>query len=149
MRYGWTLDTTCWERLQKIVARCNWHRVPFSPLEKNEIPNSYGVYVFCAKPPNSRELEADDLLKNLFNAVYVGQTVNLRKRFVEHWTKPMSPMRYVRDCFSGTLEFWFTICKDQEELCLLEYVLIECLGPAANRQNGPVIEGKVGTATPA
>jgi hypothetical protein len=61
----------------------------------------------------------------------------------------MAPMTAVRDCFSDKLEFWFTTLDTLEELCEIESVIIECLGPVANRQKGPVFKGKLCTPRPA
>ena len=149
MTYGWTLSRKCWGRLFSAIGQRSWRKVPFSILEKSGVPDSYGVYVFCAKPFPMKKAAARHLLNRLFNAVYVGQATNLRQRFVSHCSRPMDPMIAVRDCFSHTLEFWFTKLDSLEELCEVESILIECLGPTANRQKGPVFNGKVCAGRPA
>lgn len=149
MTYGWTLHKDSWKRLFAAIGKRPWKKVPFSHLERTEVPESYGVYVFCAKPCPKEHPGTKHLLWALFNAVYVGQATNLRQRFDAHWRNPMAPMEAVRECFSSTLEFWFTKLSSADELCKVESVLIECLGPAANRQQGPGLKGKLGTGRPA
>lgn len=149
MNYGWTLDKEHWKQLFSAIGKRNWRKVPFSIFEKTEVPERYGVYVFCAKPCLGGKAEPKHLLRNLFNAVYIGQATNLRQRFESHWKQPMEPMTAVRECFSHTLEFWFTTLQTFEELCNVERVLIDCLGPAANRQRGPGLKGKLGAGRPA
>jgi hypothetical protein len=149
MTYGWTLNRECWSRFFLAIGSRTWCTVPFSILEKNAVPESYGVYVFCAKPCTTGKATERHLLNYLFNAVYVGQATNLRQRFVDHCNKPMEPMIAVRDCFAPRLEFWFTKLDSLKELCEVESVTIECLGPAANRQRGPVFKGKLCAGRPA
>lgn len=149
MTYGWTLDKNLWKRLLDVVGKHAWRKVLFTRLEKDEVPECCGVYVFCTAPALTGDLDSKHLLRALFNAVYVGQTTNLRQRFNEHWRKPMPPMSAVRACFSATLEFWFTVLNSEDDLWLVESTLIECLGPAANRQKGPVLKGKITVGQPA
>ena len=149
MTYGWTLHKDSWKRLFAAIGKRPWKKVPFSKLERVEVPESNGVYVFCAKPGPAECAGPKHLLMTLFNAVYVGQATNLRQRFDDHWSRPMPPMEAVRACFSNTLEFWYTTLGSSEELCKVESVLIECLGPAANRQKGPGLKGKLEAGRPA
>src|SRR5437868_6758418 len=144
MTYGWTLNNEQWKELYAVIGKRKWRRVPFDLYEKMEIPETHGVYVFCAKPCSGVTLDAKHLLKNLLNAVYIGQAVNLRQRFEGHWKHPMDPMIAVRHCFSTTLEFWFTTLDTFEELCTVERILIDCFGPLANRQRGPGLKGTLG-----
>ena len=146
MIYGWTLDKQLWKRLFEAVGARKWKKIPFSKLERAEVPERQGVYVFCARPYANG---CSGLLTSLCNAVYVGQATNLRRRFDDHCGKPMPPMYRVRECFSQSLEFWFTTLDTAEELCNIESILIECLGPAANRQKGPVFVGKLCEGQPA
>jgi hypothetical protein len=149
MKYGWTLNKDSWKRLIAAIGKRSWQKVPFTKLERAEVPESYGVYVFCTKPCPSTQVAPQHLLRDLFNAIYVGQATNLRQRFDYHRTTPMAPMEAVRECFSTTLEFWFTTLESSAELCRVESLLIECLGPTANRQKGPGLEGKLGAGRPA
>ena len=109
MHYGWTLDKAAWTKLITVTRDRAWRKVSFSRLEKAQVPTEGGVYVFCAKPMSvSVNATQRHLLRTLLNAVYVGQAVNLRKRFDDHLRTPMDPMRRCRAVFSTTLEFWFT-----------------------------------------
>jgi excinuclease UvrABC nuclease subunit len=150
MQYGWTLDKGAWTKLITATRNRAWRRVSFSRLEKGQVPTEGGVYVFCAKPMSASFNTAQrHLLRTLLNAVYVGQAVNLRQRFDDHLRAPMDPMRAARAVFSTTLEFWFTRASSTEEMCELESLLIECLGPPANRQRGPTLKGTMGEGRPA
>ena len=146
MNYGWTLRKGSWDKLIAATNNRAWRSVAFSKFDKAQVPTDGGVYIFCVKPMKG---SSDPRFRSLLNGVYVGQAVNLRKRFDDHLRKPMDPLRAVRACFSTTLEFWFTRVNSPEELCNLESLLIECLGPAANRQSGPTLKGRVGEAQPA
>ena len=149
MNYGWTSTKKCWKQLSAAIGARSWKRVPFNKIEKIAVPECGGVYVFCARPNTKDIQDPKHLLRTLFNAVYVGQAKNLRTRFESHWRNPMIPMEAVRDCFSHNLEFWFIKLDSPEELCKVERILIECLGPVANRQAGPGLKGKLGVGQPA
>ena len=149
MNYGWTLNKDSWKQLLSAIGERHWRKVPFTKFERIEVPEDYGVYVFCAKPCSAEAAGPRHLLRALLNAVYVGQATNLRQRYDDHWKHPMDPMHAVRSCFSNTLEFWYTTLESQEELCKVESTLIECLGPSANRQKGPVFKGKLTAGQPA
>lgn len=151
MNYGWTLNRESWVKLASALNQRPWRSVSFSIYEKPQVPITRGVYVFCARPYTdpTEDQKQRSLLRHLLNAVYVGQAVNLRKRFDDHYRKPMPPMRDLRGCFRGTLEFWFTSADSLEELCLLEGLLIDCLGPTANRHRAPALRGKIQDGRPA
>src|SRR5436305_11111377 len=82
MDYGWTLDKAVWTKLIAATRDRLWKKVNFSKFDKDQVPTIGGVYVFCARPPNpARDSGRRNLLNGLFNVIYVGQAVNLRKRF--------------------------------------------------------------------
>jgi len=153
MRHGWTLDRSLWTELREMMSDLSWRHARCSILEKGHIPKSGGVYVFCARPGHPiglRRQRARRLLEYLINAVYVGQATSLRSRFTRHCEDPMRPMAKVRSCFGLTMEFWFVRIPEQDRRNQLESLLIECLGPIANRQAGPsTFPGRVGTGRPA
>lgn len=150
MRYGWKLDKNSWSRLSAAIGSRTWKTVPFSLLEKKEVPEKCGVYVFCARPiPGKPSATNRNLLQFLYNAIYAGQATNLRQRFDNHWRDPMDPMHRLRACFSATLEFWYITFESSVELSKVECLLIDCLGPTANRNLGPTVKGLVGDGRPA
>ena len=61
----------------------------------------------------------------------------------------MDPMHHLRACFSTTLEFWFITLESPADLSKIECLLIDCLGPVANRNLGPTVKGFLGDGRPA
>lgn len=130
MRYGWSTDRGAWRRLSVQAVERNWKRVPFAALHQGAVPAQAGVYVICTPG-----LAADaGLFGVLYNAIYVGQSRDLRKRFLQHCRSPGRELATALNCFR-VLEFW-SACVDSSQLDGMEALLIECLGPPANQQAG-------------
>jgi hypothetical protein len=152
MRYGWALDKERWIALFEVLKGFRWKKVPFSILEKAEVPREKGVYVLCAKPlgDSLSKSSSGNLLSKLFNAIYVGQAANLRQRFVDHCSRPADFMHTARQCFGLTMEFWYIKARDEKECSRLEYMLIDCLGPPVNKISGHIpLLGRIGEGRPA
>jgi len=92
---------------------------------------------------------AETLLMALFNAVYVGQATNLRQRFDDHWRQANAPDGSCSCMLQQHTRILVYHAGITEELCKVESVLIECLGPTANRQKGPGLKGKLEAGRPA
>ena len=142
MHYGWTLDKAAWTKLIAATRDRAWRKVSFSRLEKALVPTEGGVYVFCAKPMSvSVNATQRHLLRTLLNAVYVGQAENLRKRFNDHLAGTNGSNASLPERFFPQLSnFGSHRARSAEEMCELESLLIECLGPPANRQRGPTLK---------
>ena len=150
MHYGWTLDKAAWTKLitatrGRSVAKSEFQQIGESP----GADRGRSLRFLCKADGRSVNATQRHLLRTLVNAVYVGQAMNLRQRFDDHLRAPMDPMVAARAVFSTTLEFWFTRASSDEEMCQLESLLIECLGPPANRQSGPTLKATLGVGRPA
>lgn len=138
MRYGWSLRPADWEAVAQVLGAGPWYKVAFRQIQRRRIPEEPGVYMLGTRPAAAG-------LPPLYNAVYVGQATNLRSRFLQHLQRPSPDVDRAAMCFPD-LEFWF-VKSDQMALNRLEAMLIECLGPPANRRAG--IGAKVGEPVPA
>jgi hypothetical protein len=116
-----------------------WNRVAFRQVQRRRVPEEPGIYILGARAPGSC------LPSPLYNAVYVGQTTNLRNRFLQHLRRPSTEVGHAAVCFPE-MDFWF-VPSDHASLNRLEAMLIECLGPSANRRAG--IGARVGPPIPA
>jgi hypothetical protein len=103
------------------------------------VPEDSGIYMLGSR------CAATGLPDPLYNALYVGQASNLRNRFLQHLRRPSPEVGRAAICFAG-LDFWF-MRSDEDSLNRLEAMLIECLGPSANRQAG--ITARLGPPVPA
>ena len=105
-----------------------------------------GVYIICASM-EYMTVSGGPLLR-LYNAIYVGQTRCLRRRFREH----VDGYRSIRDAIVTfkRLDFWYTEAQ-VPDLNPFEQCLIDALGPVVNtinvrvRVQDPVPAGAVGT----
>lgn len=130
MRHGWSIERRDWHDLAALVADRAWHRVPFGEVSRELVPNGPGVYAICT---HGRRLKGG-LFAHLYNVVYVGKAKDLHVRFLQHCLRPEREIRSLTECFPD-LEYWF-VSMYESELDLVETTLIDCLGPAANRQRG-------------
>ncbi len=145
MKYGWQLDGILWQRLSDHSGRHEWIRTYLDDDYKDTVPRGSGVYLICVSAIDavSGGHNAERLLKTLYNVVYVGQTEDLRRRFLEH-TKGYGDVRHARRIFRR-LHYWYSpipsIERDAVEQCFLD-----ALGPAANRRN---VRARVDAPVPA
>lgn len=129
MRHGWSLSPRSWAAMREAFENRPWKQVPFRIHSRALVPNACGVYVLAA----GSGVRHAGVLARLYGALYVGQSVDLRARFLQHLARPQPELeRAVR---SFALDFWFTP-SDEPDLLRLEALLIECLGPSANRLSG-------------
>lgn len=127
------------------VASTNWKQVNLESLYQDTVPESSGVYIICASPPNSEP----PVFSRLYEVIYAGQEgVSLRRRFLEHCSRPKPEIQSAVDCLKHPLEYWFTQVG-REDLDTLESVLIDCFGPPANKVRKLVIKARLKPAEPA
>lgn len=142
MRHGWSIEPEPWARLSRLPLDGNqWRSVQFTVTDSNSVPSEAGVYAICTPPPGRIRRRfrrsPNDLLGFLFTAVYIGQTTDLHRRFMQHCRRPKPEIRQIRQVFSESLEFWF--CKMKSiEVEAAEMQLIECFGPTGNLQRGHI-----------
>ena len=132
MRHGWNLNRDRWIEVMGLMPQ-EWRKVPFSEIHAGMVPNGAGIYVVCAYGPSMTEME-NKLFKAIYNALYVGKSTDVRRRFLQHCRQPKAEIIKVRQCFPSA-EFWFTGLP-AEEIAVAEDSLIDCLGPPANKRRG-------------
>jgi hypothetical protein len=140
MRYGWSLRPLDWAAVTDELGAALWRNVPFRQVQRQRIPEEAGIYMLGSTP------RATGLPARLYNALYIGQATNLRTRFLQHLRHPSPDVGRAGTCFDD-IDFWF-IEVDSSSLNRVESMLIECLGPSANRRAGiaarigpPVVAG--------
>lgn len=137
MRYGWSLEQKDWLLLSKLLSDTKWTRVYLDREYKDKVPNKSGVYIICGKTDSLGNMGA--AINSMSNAVYVGQSSNLKNRFQEHVAGYGSVVK--AKLTFRRLEYWW-LEVSREELNIYEQALINALGPSANEVN--VIKAKVG-----
>lgn len=138
MKHGWSLERKDWTELEKLVGKRKWTSVPFEPLYADDLPPKPGIYAICTHGTKA----SGGLLKEIYNAVYVGKSSNLRKRFKAHCQQPKREIRNAQSAFkNASLKFWF-VQTDASDIDRIETTMIDCLGPPANQVRG--IAGRIG-----
>lgn len=142
MRYGWSIEREPWVKLSNLrIGSKRWRSVQFAEGDSNSVPAVAGVYALCTPPPGTnrrnRRPSPNDLFGLLFSAIYIGQTTDLRRRFVQHCRQPKQEIRQIRQVFSESLEFWFCRMKSNE-IEAAEMQMIDCFGPTGNLQRGHI-----------
>lgn len=138
MNYGWQYDSKMWAKVPSEIAKSrSWRAVSFSETEATAVPSEKpGIYLLCTSPVgrilHERPMK-NDLFSRLLSPIYIGKTRNLRRRFLEHCRRPNNEISAARNCFQGSMLFWFHLrdrhCIDQDEA-----ILIQCFGPTANKK---------------
>jgi hypothetical protein len=150
MRYGWSLEKSEWLNLfPYIVNNQLWRAVQLTIGERDGVPTGSGVYVMCVAPPNrklDKALQSHNPFEFLYTPIYIGQTDNLKRRFLEHCQRPKPELQKGQDCFNGNIHYWF-IRIEPQNLDKVEADLIACFGPPANVLRG--IRARIGTPVPA
>ena len=131
MRYGWQLKHEHWRKLSNNLVRRNWNRVTLLKREMNRVPEGSGVYLICSSPEHIPV--SGEVMKRLYNVIYVGRAINLRQRFKNHANKPKSKIQIADDIFKK-LDFWY-VPIDSSETAEIEQIIISAFGPTANEIN--------------
>ncbi|TRZ65694.1 MAG: GIY-YIG nuclease family protein [Comamonadaceae bacterium] len=137
MRYGWSLEKEDWTILHQLLSDTKWTRVYLEREYKDSIPNKPGVYIICGKTEAIGFM--GEAISKLNNAVYVGQSINLKGRFQDH-VAGYGKVKKAKLTFRR-LEYWWTELE-KGDLSRIEQALVNALGPSANEVN--VIKAKVG-----
>ena len=147
MKYGWSLQLSKWQELRRKVHECDWKRVSLDSGYGFWVPESSGVYLICTNL-NGVPVKGG-VMDRLYNAIYAGRSTDLRRRFREHAAVRRYPHRNpsLRDAIFtfDKLDFWYSECNSTH-MADIERVLIDALGPPANRKR---VRGKIGNAVPA
>ena len=137
MRYGWSIDPQPWRRLTAACRDRTWKRTYLEDSYKNGVPMDPGIYLICA----STNYFA--VLPPLYTAVYVGQAVNLRRRFRDH-ARGRTQVRLIQTIFRR-LEYWY-VSLPRNQLDELEQAWIDAVGPTINERN---VRARVEPSVPA
>ena len=142
MQYGWSLQIKHWRELAKAVSGCKWHRCYLERDYAIKIPTSTGIYLICAC---ARQIPiSGKVMEHLYNAVYVGQTSNLQRRFREHVRVQRGRILDAKKIFRR-LDFWYSELS-RDHLSETEQLLVDAFGPTANVKN---IKARIGEPVPA
>jgi hypothetical protein len=131
LRYGWSLEARDWSRALELWNG-PWKRVPFKRVQLSAVPEGTGIYAICGGVPGAHDPKG--VFKELYSALYVGQSLNLRQRFVTHNDSPKPEIKRVLELFRS-LMFWY-LELPAVEIDAAEDALIACFGPAANLRRG-------------
>jgi hypothetical protein len=82
-------------------------------------------------------------MERLYNAIYAGQTTNLRQRFRKH-VQGYGDVVHAKNAFRR-LDFWFA-SVESADLNDIEQLLLDSLGPTANVKN---VKARIGEPVPA
>lgn len=137
MKYGWSLEPADWILLKNLFSESKWARVYLEREYKDKVPNKSGVYIICGRTDALGNMGA--AINNFCNAVYVGQSINLKNRFQDHVTGYGNVIK--AKLTFRRLEYWWSEVS-RDDLNLYEQALVNALGPSANEVN--VIKAKVG-----
>ena len=141
MRYGWDLAEDRWRDLRNLLDGRQWNRAYLESDYDTQVVREPGVYLICASPRNIPV--GGVVMRELYNAIYVGQARNLRVRFKDH-VRGYREVQRAKAVFRR-LDFWYTTVR-VEELSQAEQVLISALGPTANAKN---VKARVNEPRPA
>ena len=140
-----------WERIPKDLSDdAAWDYVGFTEIDAVSVPKGQsGIYMLCASPLGHRfppSQRAGKLFANLMTPIYIGQTTDLRQRFLRHCRNPSPKVGKASVCFEMSLMFWYHRVP-LERLDFDEAVLIRCFGPPANERD-ETIPAYMGTPIP-
>lgn len=145
MEHGWRLTLEAWNALEPRVNGLAWRRVRFRRLDRDTVPSAAGIYAICGSPPMSVR---EHLPRDLCDVLYVGMSIDLQSRFLQHLTNPKEEMVKLSECYGPAeqLSFWFATAE-RSSINGIESALIDCFGPPANKIRG--ITATVGSPRPA
>lgn len=137
MKYGWSLDISEWKALRVLLSEVVWHRAYLDPVHRERVSCNSGIYVICGITDGIVNIGIDK--RGLKNAIYIGQSSNLQRRFSDH-VRGYGNVVKAKEIFIR-LEFLWTEIP-QENLDTFEQALVSVFGPSANEIN--IIRAKIG-----
>jgi len=141
VRYGWNIESAPWERAGKEIQKLEWKKAFLDPSQIFVIPEKSGVYLICGRPPLSVETDLTKPLAIFYNVLYAGQSVSLRARFATHAKSTSPDLELTKKTFRN-LDYWYALVEIVD-LNRVEGLLLDVLGPTANRVNAP-LQGRLG-----
>ena len=141
MRYGWNIHSAPWERAGKELQKLEWKKVFLDPSQTFVIPRKSGVYLICGRPPVPVETDPTKPLAIFYNVFYAGQSGSLRARFATHAKLTSPDLELAKKTFRN-LDYWYALVNNVD-LNKIEGLLLDVLGPTANRVNAP-LQGRLG-----
>lgn len=147
MEYGWTIDKLRWTALKNTMGdKSRWKISRLRDTGSAAIPEKPGVYMLCVRPLLCEETFVVDVnsrhAKGLYNALYIGESDNLRRRYRNHarmrGSRDRKRVDEFFDRFAGKIDFcyWVIDKADKFRLREVQNLLIACFGPSANTQGG-------------
>lgn len=127
--YGWSLDPRIWASVKEQLADTVWSHTYLEMLYRERVPETSGIYMITA---SLKLLAIGGPTNDLNNAIYVGQSINIRKRFSQH-VNGYGDVTLAKQTFKR-LDFWWTPIP-AKSLDESEQILLCALGPSANRIN--------------
>jgi hypothetical protein len=141
MRYGWNINSASWERAGKEIQKLEWKKAFLDQSQTFLIPEKSGVYLICGRPPVPAETDPKKPLAIFYNVLYAGQSGSLRARFATHAKSTSLDLEIVKKTFQN-LDYWYALVENID-LNRIEGILLDVLGPTANRVNAP-LQGRLG-----
>jgi hypothetical protein len=141
VRYGWSLDKNEWNKLREKLTSVEWKRTFLENDYRATVPNTAGVYLICV---STSEIPIfGRVMQELYNAIYVGQSKNLKGRFAQH-VRGYGRVKPAISIFRR-LHFWYAEVAP-DGLDDIEQLLLDAFGPPANDKN---VKAKIGSPVPA
>lgn len=141
MRYGWNINGSSWDRAGKEIQNLKWKKAFLDSSQTFVIPERSGVYLICGRPPVPVEKDLTKPLAIFYNVLYAGQSASLRQRFATHAKSTSPDLELAKKTFRN-LDFWYALVENVD-LNRIEGLLLDVLGPTANRVNAP-LQGRLG-----
>lgn len=139
MRYGWNINSAPWALASKEIQKLEWKKAFLDPIQTVVIPEKSGVYLICGRPPI--ETDPTKPLAIFYNVLYAGQSGSLRARFATHAKLTSPDLELAKKTFRN-LDYWYALVENVD-LNRVEGLLLDVLGPTANRVNAP-LQGRLG-----
>ena len=136
MRYGWNINSDPWELAGKEIQKLKWKKSFLDSSQTVMIPAESGVYLICGRPPVPVETDLEKPLAIFYNVLYAGQSKSLRGRFATHANSTSTDLELAKKTFKN-LDYWYALV-DNVNLNIIEGLLLNVLGPTANRVNAPL-----------
>ena len=141
MRYGWNINRTSWERAITEIQNLEWKKVFLDPTQAVVVPEKSGVYLICSRPPVPSGTDPSKPLGVFYNVIYAGQSGSLRSRFTTHAKSTSADLELAKSTFRN-LDYWYAQVESVD-LNRIEGLLLDVLGPTANRVSAP-LQGRLG-----
>ena len=137
---NWNLNSDKWNKIDPQLHENNWKKFSFKYDSRDFISEDRGLYMVTI---SSSQFSTKTPFNDLITPIYIGHSINIRKRFMQHTRGNNDNLIKNLKYFSQKSMFYYIVLPNafKAHLEYLEQTLIDVFGGSLNKSN-PVSDSR-------